>query len=288
MDATIFAWTLLATLFAGFHVFASKVTASKGLDSALNGVFGYGLASAISFGVCMYQGVWPAAWVMIALWALADGLVHSIGSITRIDALRYIDSTIYFPINKILGPLLVVFCGVLILGEHITPLQWLGIIGALFIPLLLIDRAEHRRQKDLKRGLVLCVVSTFFTGITIIVIKAGLAYADSFWLFMALANLFGALTSAFLYAKKHKFSRTALNIPRHDIEVGLGVGLLGFLSCFALFTALQYGYASLVYTIHAHYILIPIFLSVWWYGEHINLRKFAAVVLSCVTLMLLY
>ena len=57
---------------------------------------------------------------------------------------------------------------------------------------------------------------------------------------------------------------------------------------YLLLLAFHLGQISLVYTIHAHYILIPIFLSVWWYGEHMNLRKFAAVVLSCVTLTLLY
>jgi hypothetical protein len=39
--------------------------------------------------------------------------------------------------------------------------------------------------------------------------------------------------------------------------------------------------------IHAHYILVPIILSIWWYGEHINTRKVAAVVLSFLAISLL-
>jgi hypothetical protein len=111
MDATIFMWTLAATIAAGFHVFISKVTASKGLDSALNGVFNYGVAGTLSGIMLLYTGTLSGAWVTIAFLAFANGLIHSLGSITRIDALRYIDSTIYFPINKIVGPLCVVLGG---------------------------------------------------------------------------------------------------------------------------------------------------------------------------------
>jgi drug/metabolite transporter (DMT)-like permease len=134
----------------------------------------------------------------------------------------------------------------------------------------------------------LCIVSTALTGASILFIKHGLTFENSFWLFMFIAQMCGTLTSAFLYTKKHSFLPSRMHITKHDIAVGLMVGSVGFISCYTLMAALQYSYVSLVYTIHAHYILIPIFLSVWWYGEHMNLRKFAAVVLSCVTLMLLY
>jgi uncharacterized membrane protein len=105
---------------------------------------------------------------------------------------------------------------------------------------------------------------------------------------MLVANSTAALTSLAMYAKSIGFSRDKVHISTKDLSTGLVVGILGFISVVTFCTSLQAGYISLVYTIHAHYILIPIFLSVWWYGEHINLRKFAAVVLSCVTLTLLY
>jgi uncharacterized membrane protein len=51
--------------------------------------------------------------------------------------------------------------------------------------------------------------------------------------------------------------------------------------------AMSTGQVSLVYTIQAHYIVIPIILSVIYYKEHMDLRKFAAVVLSMVAIGLL-
>ena len=51
--------------------------------------------------------------------------------------------------------------------------------------------------------------------------------------------------------------------------------------------ALSTGLVSIVYIIQAHYILIPIVLSVWWYRDHINVRKFIAVVVSFFAITLL-
>jgi drug/metabolite transporter (DMT)-like permease len=288
MDPTIFLWTLAATVAAGFHVFVSKVTAQRGLNGALNGVFSYGIPALISLGIFGIYFHLPVGWEWVAFWAALDGLLYGIGSVIRIESLRHIDSTIYFPINKILGPALIVIGGVVLFAEHITPLQWLGIGGAFLIPLLLIERTEHARQKNLRKGLLLCVASTLIIVASTVAIKYGLAYADSLWFFMVIANSTAALTSLALYAKSISFSQSNIRVTKTDISTGLAVGTLGFISVFTFCTALQAGYISIVYTIHAHYILIPIFLSVWWYGEHMNLRKFAAVALSCVTLMLLY
>jgi uncharacterized membrane protein len=44
---------------------------------------------------------------------------------------------------------------------------------------------------------------------------------------------------------------------------------------------------SIVYTIHAHYILIPIIFSVIYYKEHMDLRKFLAVLISMIAIAFL-
>jgi drug/metabolite transporter (DMT)-like permease len=51
--------------------------------------------------------------------------------------------------------------------------------------------------------------------------------------------------------------------------------------------ALSLSPLSLLYTIHAHYILIPIIFSVFYYKEHIDRKKVFAVFLSMIAIAFL-
>jgi uncharacterized membrane protein len=119
-------------------------------------------------------------------------------------------------------------------------------------------------------------------------VKAGAEAAESQIFMMLVSQIGGTFISYLAYAQQHKKHLSLRSVSSKHLLIGATSGVAGGLSFYLLLLAFHSGYISLVYTIHAHYILIPIFLSVWWYGEHINLRKFAAVVLSCVTLTLLY
>src|SRR4051812_16189235 len=135
MDGITLAWTLAATVFAGLQIFTQKVVAQERGDSALNGVMGYGV-SAIAAGIAAALTTGSsAALVLAALWALGSGTIHGFGSYIRIESLKYIDSVIYFPINKVLGPLMVLAMAVAWFGDKLTVLQYIGIVFSLCVPL---------------------------------------------------------------------------------------------------------------------------------------------------------
>jgi uncharacterized membrane protein len=78
-----------------------------------------------------------------------------------------------------------------------------------------------------------------------------------------------------------------IKISKEDLKFGTITSILSGFSVFSLLKAIQTGPYSLVYTIHAHYILIPIIFSVFFYKEHINFKKVCAVVLSMVAIAFL-
>ncbi len=92
----------------------------------------------------------------------------------------------------------------------------------------------------------------------------------------------------FILGKQRGVRSSVSHIEKRDVVLGLVSGTLGFFATYTLLQALLSGLVSIVYVIVAHYILIPIVLSVWWYGEHINFRKVAAIVLSLVAISVLY
>lgn len=286
MDSTTFLWTLAATILAGIQMFTAKIIAHGGRSSAYNGIYTYGVSGLMALVALVVWGSYPDAWLVLLVLAVISGAMHAFGQIIRIDALRYIDATIYFPLNKILGPIVVVAGGVFVFHETLTVANMIGICLSLCVPLLLLSNAEQGRQTNLKKGLIFLVVSTGLASSSMLLTKAGADIDTALLFFMSLSQLGGAVFSVYMYRREVQKGDYTPNT--HDVLVGLASGTLAFVSFYALLKAYSLGSISLIYTIHAHYILIPIFLSVWYYKEHMDIRKFIAVVISVVAIGLLY
>lgn len=289
MDTAAFWWAIAATVLAGVQIFTQKIVAQEGRDSAFNGVWGYGISALLAgVSVLVAYGI-PHNWLSIAALSLFAGFVHGIGSYARIESLKYIDTVIYFPINKVLGPIVVVAGGVWWFGDNLTLQQYIGIALSLSVPLLLVSSAEKHRQTNLQLGLVLLVISTLLTAFSGLLGKEGTTIDTTILFFMCLSQFAGAISSLLIYLKQKGLRgiRFSAN-DRRDFFLGGLNGVLQFLSFYSFLKAISLGLISIVYVIHAHYILIPIILSVWWYKEHINLRKLMAVIVSCLAIGLLY
>ncbi|MFM2415054.1 MAG: hypothetical protein RI911_747, partial [Candidatus Parcubacteria bacterium] len=156
MDTTTFLWTMAATVFAGLHIFAGKVVAQKKLNAAWNNIITYSIAAPFFF-LCflLSDSVLPELWRQIIVFALFAGITYGISAYTRIEALKYIDTVIFFPLSKIGAPLLAVIGGILFFSETLTPLNTIGVLLSIFVPLLLIQKSEHTRQTNLRYGIIL-------------------------------------------------------------------------------------------------------------------------------------
>lgn len=286
MDAA-FIWALMATFAAGVQVFSQKVVAQEKRDSALNGIFGYGISAAVAAFIFVIWYDVPDSWRAVLVISTLAGLVHGVGSYLRIESLKYIDAVIYFPINKVIGPILVVAIGVWWFGDDLALHQYIGIALSLTVPLLLVSSAEKHRQNNLWFGIILLVVSTVLTSLTSPLQEGATSIDPTLFFTMMVSQVAGSVTSLLLYARTKHREGGYLNLHTRDLELGLFNGVLQFISFATFLKALSLGLVSIVYVIHAHYILIPIILSVWWYRDHINARKLAAIVVSSLAITLL-
>ena len=287
MDTTTFLWTLAATLFAGIQLFLQKIVAHERRDAAFSGMMMYGISGVLAFGILIFYP-WPSQWLVIGAFGLGAGTVHSFGNYLRIQSLKNIDSVIYFPLNKLLGPLIVVIGGLAFFHDPLTVREYIGIALSLTVPLFLLSAAENHRQRNLRYGLILLVVSTALTSASPIFSKAGLAYAPAVLFMVAVSQVAGTFWSTLILFRQKGLANMVAHIERRDMWLGLWIGLIGFVSYFTLLKALSTGLISIVYVIQAHYILIPIALSVWWYREHINTRKVVAIIVSLLAIGILY
>jgi drug/metabolite transporter (DMT)-like permease len=288
MDGITLAWTLAATVFAGIHLFLQKIVANEKRSSAFNGFFMYGISGAMALAVMFSISEIPDEWLTIGIFAVVAGVTHGIGNFIRIESLKYIDSVIYFPINKVLGPLIVLIGGIVFFKDSLTLLQYVGIAASISVPLLLVSSTEKHRQNNLRLGMIFLVVSTLLTAGSTIFTKQALADTSAVLFVLSIGQVAGTISSLVILLKQHgREFRKTLIVDFREVYLGVLGGVLAFFSSYSLLKALSLGLISIVYTIHAHYILVPIVLSIWWYGEHINMRKVAAVGLSFLAIALL-
>jgi len=289
MDQTTLLWTLAGTFFAGFALFMQKIVAEEGRSAAFNGMLAYGITGLIALALLVpsLQSV-PDDWGIIAFFGLTAGAIHGLCNFLRIESLKHIDSVLFFPLNKVFGPLLVVIGAVVLFKDTLSFVQYIGIGLSLTVPLLLVSSVEHSRQKNLSLGLKLLLVSTVLSAVSLLLTKQGLLYGSAILFMLCMSQITGTLASVAILLRQHGAGfKMFSHADRRDVHLGVLSGIFMFISSYCLFAALSTGLASVVYVIQAHYILIPIVLSVWWYRDHINMRKFAAVVVSFFAIALL-
>ena len=281
-----------AAILAGVSNFYFKTAAAKGFHAETFSFYG-SIVTLILIGSAYL--VFPAPLFtnpVVAIAVFLGGFLAAISVIMKVYALRYIDTTIDFPLFKLLAPAVAIVLGVTVFAEQFSTAEWIGLILGLSVPLLLINKIESQRQNNLVLGLLFVlvtgIISAFSAAINKFGIDAGLAIVVTF-AYMALGLLAGNL---FTIAWKDGVFNV---IDRIRSASSLGLVKAGTLRSVLITVSVGltlYGYwlggpLAIMQTIHSMYILIPIVLAIIFYNEHWNLQKAAAILLSVASLVLL-
>lgn len=287
-----FVVSVVGAVSAGISNFFFKVAAIKEYSAELFIFYSSLTSITITTTILLFwpQPVLGFGWVAGIL--LASGLISALAGSLKVYALRYIDSTIYFPLFKLFAPLLAIIAGVFWFQESFIWYEWLGMAVGLLVPLILITKAEDNRQNNLFLGLLLVVVTGALSAFAAIIYKysidSGMPTTVTLW-YTVMGIFIGSLLSI---AYKTGFSKVI-----HSISIDSSWGLFGTAILRSSFIATSVwlmlfafsvgGTLAVVQTIHSMYILIPIVLAIIFYNEHWNLQKAAAIVLSVVSLAFL-
>jgi drug/metabolite transporter (DMT)-like permease len=283
---------VIAAFLSGCANFIFKIAARRDYPASQFSFYG-GIFSVIATAplVWFFSSVSTMP-VLAYLAALLAGMLGGFNNIGKVKALKYIDTTIYFPLFKLLSPFLAIIFGMVFFVERFTTVEWIGLLLGMFVPLMLITPSEHRRQNNLLFGLV-------FIGFTALFAASGSALSAfairavgdvlSVLITMSFGIVLGSLVADLylggfsrvktLFAPKNETTFIVLAILR-SIFISVAVGLI-------IFAYGNGGSVGVVHTINSMYILIPIVLSIIFYGEHWNLQKVVAIILSVAALALL-
>ncbi len=287
-------WFLAAVagmVFAGISNFGFKIAAKKNFDAETFTFYG-GFVSVVfaGLGLLVFRPEITNSYLLIGL-ILVSGLLASQGNTLKVLALRYIDTTIFFPLFKLLSPFLAVVFGLVFFGERFTYVEWLGIALGHIVPLLLINKVENKRQNNLAAGLLMVLIvsatSSIAAALNKYAIDAGMPEWEVIW-YAAWGIFIGSLVIVSIKLRdipiRYVLTHTTADLLKASV-------FRSALICMSMLCIL-YAYGNggdlgIVQSIHALYIVIPIVLSVLIYQEHIDWKKVTAVIACILSLLLL-
>ena len=279
-------------LLAGVSNFFFKIAAVRGYNAKLFSLYGSVTSIVIACGGLFMTKQSLDLFTWMSLLVFIGGAIAAIGGISKIYALRHIDSTIYFPLFKLLAPALAIVAGVSFFNETFSTFQWIGMMLGITVPLMLITKKEDGRQTNLLVGLLFVGLTAVISAGTAIINKIAIDFSFTIFetLFYVSAGIFFGAGS--LLVIQDGFRSIVSQIKK---DTSIPLVFLSFMRSFlisgAVFAMLyaytQGGTLAIVQTVHSMYILIPIVLSIFIYKEHWNMQKVVAVVLSVVALVFL-
>ena len=219
---------------------------------------------------------------LVLFYALLNGMVYFLVHRVRIRALKNIDTTIYFPVYKTVGPIMILFVSFLLFGESLNFKEWIGVILGIVTSLLLISKSERSIQNNLKKGLTLMFFGAILT-------TAGVGINKLVNVSELNKELFIVVTTIFLFGMTFLKMRKEKNNENEEEKLGIEnkkakyLGLINggivFVAAYSMILALE-GNTAIVYTINSFSILLTVLLSVIFFKEHFNFRKALAVIAS--------
>ncbi len=280
-------WAILWAIVGGVFNFLYKVIAQREYDMYVVTTYSYTVTFCIS--LIWYICVWNYEWDLGKnglIFSIAFGNIwfYYLSVVSRVDALRNIDTVIFYPIYKTIGPIIVTIISVLYFRESLELLEIIWILVGISIPLLLINQNEKRIQKNLFRWIFFLCVTAVWASIASVFPKLANVLLVNMDLFIVYSALVWIIFSYFWYKIHHRKER--MKYKTEGISKFIVVSWIIHFFAFYTYNMSMQGNLAVAYTINSFSILIPIILSIIFYWEHFNLKKGIVIALSIVSILL--
>jgi drug/metabolite transporter (DMT)-like permease len=286
-------YAIASAIFSGLHAFTLKIAAERGISSGYFNAYSCSFSAFIGALIAYVYVPLQGAWILGIVMAFLSGAVYVCSSGTRIESLRYITSSLYFPISKSTTVIFTTIAGVLLFNEVISIPEWVGLFLALLVPLTLFHADEIPLQKNIYWGVIFLIAASLFSTVATIINKYSTGIFEAPLLFVVLTHISIALVgwgSGSIEEKKRnrenkEVRHRTLTMPFVVLCVCAGsFQLLGF---WTNIVSLTQGPLSLAYAVMSFQMLVPMLLSAWIYHEHWDIRKYVALALSCASMYFL-
>ena len=281
------AWAIISALTSGVYNFWFKIITERWYSTYYSTLWSYSVAALLSFiflvfdGFSGFQNISIPLLVFFAFWNI---FFFYLSVISRIESMKNIDNVIFYPLYKTFWPIWVTLVSLFYFWEMLSWREALGILAGICVPLLLITKTETRRQKNLFLWVVFILITAFFTTISPIFVKL----SNNAWFDTMTYVFLNFFIGIFFSYAGHMFEKKKLKKTMNQSGIykfALVIWFFHFLTFYSFTKAFE-GNIAIAFTINSFAILIPIILSIIFYGEHFNLKKWIVIVLSIISILL--
>ncbi len=280
-----FGLSLLAMLAYGVQGFLMKVAARGRYSTATTMLYFMGTAAvlgAISFGLSGER--LSSVWQLVLLCLLNAALFFVITAV-NIETLRILPAGVYFPAVRV-SVVLVVLFSVVYFGDHLEPLQMLGIVLSLLVIVVLLGQGERRLipPEHARKGGLLIALAVLVTAAVTIIVKFG---ADLHMPFAFITISYGLNVLPCHLLRNKLESGGGTKRGARPALIGITLGIANFLGFVALLRAFDEGVLSIAATVVGLAFVIPIALSIIIFREKVTAARVIAVGLAIAATALL-
>jgi len=277
--------SLVALVLMGMQRFLYKVSAERKCSTAWTTFSFMATVTVLSaiFFLALKEPVSDAR--MLILTALINSASFVLGTVTHIEALKHVPSSVVYPIIR-LNMVVVVLFSILFLHDHVSLQQVLGILLAIAVIVILTRDAEEGKASlgSVRRGLFLVFVSLISGSVASISSKFAAVYSNKLG-FMALSYFLGTLFSAALIKKSGK--EGIRQNHKEALLIGLLMGLINFVGFYTFLAALSVGPLSIIVSVTGMHFVIAVILSVIVYKEKLSRMRLFGIGLTIISILFL-
>jgi len=200
-------------------------------------------------------------------------------------SLQYIESSIFFPVQKIIHLLISFIIWMLLFHEYLWTIEIISILLWMIMIILLSDKKNRKIQVDYKKWIIFLLASNFAllfsSTINKYISSIGLHIPTYIFLSSIIWGIYLMIT------KKDIYEKVTPNIINRELFYGSIRWVVLYFWFIFLILALQKWPLVLVWMSHSISIFVPIILSIIIYGEKINIKKIIAFLLFIIIMFLL-
>jgi len=236
------------------------------------------IASLISF----YSYLGLTTTKMVIFGALV-GIVFSAFAFLQMQALKYVDTNILFPIITTLSLVGAVIVGLLFFNDSLSLLQLLGVVLVIVVVFSFLYKSGRLKYSS---PVILIGLGIIFLSILNKVLRKLAADNFDIHAFLIYQYLFAVISSflLFLAVYRKKWSR---KIVFSGVSTGILIGIINFLGSYLFLVALTKGPFTLITAIHSLYIIVVVIVGYILYKEDINLKKIILILLAIAAILLI-
>ena len=284
MEAWIL-YALIGAIFVGIVNFYSKIIAAQELNR--NRIFIYSMFSmtvvSILFLIFNYQ--YSQITLLIIIISIIRVMAGLEKQIFTVEALKHIESSLFFPIHKITHIFLAFLVWIFFFQEYLNWIELSAILLWIVVILLLTDKKSRNKQIDYKKWFLFLIISNLFLLIASSINKY-IAYIDfDIWTYMLITSLSGTIYLSL--TKKDAFDTVDKDTKIKELQMWFSRGLFSYIWFFFVVYALQDWPFALVQVLVVLSIFVPIILSVIVFNEKINFKKIIAFILLMIVIYLI-